>query len=122
MFKDGVITIDRIQVFVFIRKGFLDTYNASTLTLTPDEAPAAGTAMLGSPSPSTPGRAAPTSGALTLAPWSDDSLKQIPRTSKMFGKPAGMYKLGLKLASGENVSADAVEDILLVCNYSVVMP
>jgi len=126
IFKDSQITINRIELFVFVNKAYKDTYNAQTLQfwLTElTEAPPKPTQPATPPAATAPAAAVPPAAstdpgnqdgpALVLAPW-----LQGFRTSKDFKKPAGPWQIKEKLADGSKLDSQAIADILFVCYYS----
>ena len=108
VFKDASITVNKVQMFVFVNPKYKDKYNETTMQFWLDVAPPAGS----QPAPPTTPTPTPPQ-PLTLAPWMEGF-----RTSKDFKKPSGTWQLKGNLVNGGKMVADAVQDILFVCYYS----
>jgi len=76
MFRQAIISITKIQVFVFVAEAYLSTHNATTLALTLVEG--------AGPIPTL----APL--LLSLAPYSTRPGNRVFRASNPFGRPAGV--------------------------------
>ncbi|KAL2856477.1 hypothetical protein BJY01DRAFT_242815 [Aspergillus pseudoustus] len=105
VFRQATIKIEKIQLFVFVARAFLQTHDARTLKLVLSE----GSGPLTSSQPAT----------FSLAPYSTKQGNRIFRASKDIGKPAGFWNISAAMQTGAKVDPAAIEDILIVCHYSI---
>lgn len=116
VFRDASITIEKLAMFVFIKKAFKNTHNQTTMKFwvtetQPPETP--GDGEVGGPEePTEPGD--PDGPALVLAEHMHGY-----RAGKPFKRPAGNYLLKARLSNGGKIQAEAIEDVFFVCYYSV---
>lgn len=104
------ITINRVQVMVFVNKRFRDRYTDSTMQF-----------WLSEPVPSDGGGSTPVTvpsePALQLASWVDGY-----RATKEFKKKLPTVTLTSKLVNGEKMDVNAIDDIMLIFYYSAKWP
>lgn len=112
LFFGGTITISKIDVFVRVKKEYLSTHSADTLTLT----------LEATPPPTSGGGTAPT--PLALSEWSAGQtapeLGKVFQATKAFERPPGNYYLTGSLNGGTAmIDLEAIAQFLVVAHYRV---
>lgn len=106
LIQDKIDQIHKIELFIKVDPDFATTHNQSTLKFTLEAGETA-------PNPS---NAQPTD-LLPLAPWNG-----MLRSEKPFADPPGSWTINAWLNDEDQLDAKALEDVLLVCHYSIAAP
>ena len=107
LFQGKEITINKIELYIKVKPGFTETHNDGSLKFTVAE-----------------GDSAPDSS--NLQPDDDDILSLAPWNGLLRGKMAlpgetGNWTINAWLNAGERLNEEALEDIVIVCHYSVAL-
>ena len=103
LFQGKSITIENIQLFVKVRPDFAATHNESTLRFTleaGDTAPDASNVQCDD--------------ILSLAPWNG-----LLRGEKSVAGQSGNWTINAWLNAGDRLNEDALEDVVIVCHYTI---
>jgi hypothetical protein len=106
IFQGRKLTISALELFLKVKQEFAESHNESTVKMTLEAGDTAPTPTGAEP--------ADPEDILAVTPWHG-----ALRAGKAFSDPPGTWTLNAWLDDGEHLDPAAVEDLLVICSYSV---